>query len=302
MHTVNKRTIESLIKAGALDCLVDDPAQRGTLLRNVDRIVSLAQREAKLKESGQSTMFDMFGDSVATPLPALELEQAPASSAEMLQWEKELLGVYVSEHPFSAAAAMLSKHTSALISEITPEMDGRDVVIAGMVGPIRTLATKAGKQFVSVAIEDLSGTAEVTVWPDIYEGTKGYWAAGNILLMLARVRERADRLNIAVQHVSLVQAADGSISHERFGVPDWLTSAVRASAGVGVLNVRSEGPGAATNGRAAERQRSRYGSAGCRTRGGARSGRCRRYRCFAGPWKWASARRSRSNIQRHHTG
>ncbi|MBF6600962.1 MAG: DNA polymerase III subunit alpha [Dehalococcoidia bacterium] len=247
MRAINKRTVESLVKAGALDCLVGDAAQRGTLLRNVDRIVSLAQREAKLKESGQSTMFDLFGDSVATPLPALVLEPAPASSAEMLQWEKELLGVYVSEHPFSAAAGMLSKHTSALVSEITPEMDGRDVVIAGMVGTVRSLATKAGKQFVSVAVEDLSGTAEVTVWPDVYEGTKQHWTAGNIVLMLARVRERAERLNIAVQQVSLVQAADGSFTHDRFAVPDWLTSAVRASAGVGLVDVLPErGPAAAT--------------------------------------------------------
>jgi len=247
INAINKRVVESLIKAGALDCVVEEAEQRGTLLRNVDRIVSLAQREAKLKETGQSTMFDMFGDSVATPLPALVLEQAPASHAEMLAWEKELLGVYVSEHPFSAAAAMLTKHTSGLVSEITQEMDGRDVVIAGMVGTIRSLATKAGKPFISVAIEDLSGSQEVTVWPDVYEGTRAYWTAGNILLMLCRVRERADRLNIAVQHVSLVQAADGSVSHERFTVPEWLTSAVRASAGVGVVDVRREGPGA-TNG------------------------------------------------------
>ncbi len=248
-RAINKRTVESLIKAGALDCLVDGSEQRGTLLRSIDRIISLAQREAKLKESGQATMFDMFGDSVATPLPALVLDQAPASRAEILSWEKELLGVYVSEHPFSAAASLLSKHTSLLVSEITPEMDGRDVVIAGMVQGVRTLATKAGKQFVSVALEDLSGTIEVTVWPDVYEGTREHWAVGNILLMLVRVPERGDRLTVAVQHVSLVQAADGSVSHERFSVPDWLTTAVRASAGVGVVDVRRDGPGAATNGR-----------------------------------------------------
>ena len=134
LKALNKRALESLIKAGALDALGD----RGTLLANLDRIVSLAQREAKLKETGQSTMFDMFGDSVATPLPALELVDAEVSKAEMLSWEKELLGVYVSEHPFSSAPpSRSSKHTSALVSEITPELDGREVVIAGMVNDIR---------------------------------------------------------------------------------------------------------------------------------------------------------------------
>ncbi len=257
LRALNKRALESLIKCGALDCLAlrpdgqtarpGRPSGRGTLLNNIDRLISLAQRETKLKETGQATMFDMFGDSVATPLPSLVLEVSEISKAEQLAWEKELLGVYVSEHPFSGAAVTLAKHTSALVSEITPEMDGRDVVIAGMVNSVRGLVTRAGKPFVAAVIEDLSGTAEVTVWPDVYDATKEWWSPGNILLMLVRVRERADRLQAGVQQVSLVQAADGSVSHERFEIPEWLTSAVRESASVGVVEVRREGPGATTN-------------------------------------------------------
>jgi DNA polymerase-3 subunit alpha len=233
LRNLNKRALECLVKCGALDAL----GARGTLLVNLDRIVSLAQREAKLKESGQSTMFDMFGDSVSTPLPALELVESDVSKAEMLSWERELLGVYVSEHPFSSAAVTLSKHTSAMISEVTAEMDGREVVVAGMVNDVRTRLTKANKQFLAVTVEDLSGSQEVTVWPDVYETTRDMWTPGNILLMLLRVRERGDRLQIAVQQVSLVQAADGSVSHEEFQIPGWLTEAVRKSAGVGVVQI-----------------------------------------------------------------
>ena len=243
MRTLNKRALESLVKAGALDSLTRGdgrPLGRGTLLVNIDRIVSLALREAKLKESGQSTMFDMFGDSVATPLPALELEESEVSKQEMLAWEKELLGVYVSEHPFTSAAVTVAKHTSALVSELTAELDGREVVIAGMVNSIRSLMTKAGKQFVAVSVEDLSGTAEVTVWPDVYDPTRDIWKPGNILLMLVRVRERNDRLQAAVQQVSLVQAADGTFSHEEFRMPAWLTGALRDS-GVRVEEVRRGG-------------------------------------------------------------
>ena len=234
LRALNKRALESLIKSGALDCL----GARGTLLTNLDRILSLAQREAKLKETGQSTMFDMFGDNVATPLPALELVEAEIPRAEMLSWERELLGVYVSEHPFSGAALKLAKHTSAMLSEITDEMDGRDVIVAGMVNDIRTRVTKAGKAFLSVVVEDLSGNQEITVWPDVYETTRDMWIPGNILLMLIRVRFRADRLQLGVQQVALVQAADGSISHETFQIPAWLTDAVRTSAGVGVLRIQ----------------------------------------------------------------
>jgi DNA polymerase-3 subunit alpha len=243
LKAINKRSLEALIKAGALDSLGD----RGTLLTNVDRILSLAQREAKLKETGQSTMFDMFGDNVATPLPALELVDAGVSKAEMLSWEKELLGVYVSEHPFSSAAPTTSKHVSTLVSQITAELDGREVVIAGMVNGVRHLATKQGKAFIAVMVEDLSGSAEVTVWSDVYEPTRDLWQAGNILLMQVRVRERNDRLQAAVQNVSLVQAADGSVSHEHFDIPDWLTAVVRDRPGVAIassMDDRSRGASA----------------------------------------------------------
>ncbi len=242
MKALNKRALESLIKCGALDALGDRPPGRGTLLANLDRIVSLAQRELKLKETGQSTMFDLFGDSVATPLPALELVEAEVSKAEMLAWERELLGVYVSEHPFTSAAVSVSKHTSALVSEITPELDGREAIIAGMVNSIRTLTTRAGKTFVAVTVEDLSGSAEVTVWPDLYDPTREIWRPGNILLMLVRVRERNDRLQAGVQQVSLVQAADGTISHEHFSIPSWLTETVRNTAGVSITHIEHDAP------------------------------------------------------------
>ncbi len=250
LKALNRRALESLIKAGALDAF----GGRGTLLANVERIVSLAQREQRLKESGQSTMFDMFGDSVATPLPSLELIESEATKAEQLSWERELLGVYLSEHPFRSAAVTLSRHTTALVTEITAEMDGREVVIAGMVQDVRTRVTKAGKPFLVAMVEDLSGTQEVIAWPDVYEPTRDLWQPGNILLMLVRVRERGDRLQIAVNEVSLVQAADGSISHEQFNIPAWLTEAVRSSAGVGVVSVAREpngngnGNGDAANG------------------------------------------------------
>jgi DNA polymerase-3 subunit alpha len=233
LKALNKRAMESLVKAGALDCL----GNRGTLLNNLDRILSLAQREAKLKETGQSTMFDMFGDSVSTPLPSLELEEGEVSRAEALAWERELLGVYVSEHPFSGAASKLSKHTTALVSEITPDLDGRDIVVAGMVNDVRQRLTKSGSVFLAVMIEDLSGSAEVVVWNDVYETTRELWQPGNILLMQLRLRDRNERLTAAVQQVSLVQTADGTRTHEEFEIPHWLTDAVRSS-GATVLAVR----------------------------------------------------------------
>ncbi len=221
-RNLNKRALESLVKAGALDSLgPEGRSQRGALLASLDRIVSLAQREQRLRETGQSTMFDMFGDSAATPLPSLEISGEEAPRSEMLAWEKELLGVYVSEHPFSAAAGVLASHVTAVCSEVTAEMSGREVVLAGMVNNTRPLFTRDSRPFLAAELEDLSGSLEVTVWPELYEQTRELWVEGNILLVLVRVRERGERLQVGVQRVALYQDGGGT----PFTIPDWLAAA-----------------------------------------------------------------------------
>ena len=173
-----------------------------------------------MRESGQTTMFDLFGETVDTPLPTLELEQVEAPRGELLAWEKEVLGVYVSEHPFTAAAAALSSHVTAVCGEVTAEMAGREVVLAGMVSSTRNLYTREGRTFCAAIIEDLSGNVEVTVWPDQFEQTRDLWTEGNILIVLVRIRERNERLQVSVQQVALYQA--GGPGTEPFLIPEWV--------------------------------------------------------------------------------
>jgi DNA polymerase-3 subunit alpha len=206
-HNVNKRALESLVKGGCLDSIAGTVDARGAMLVNLDRILGIAQSANKLKETGQTTMFDLFGDEVATPLAGLDLQSAPVPRGEILAWEKELLGVWISEHPFTHAAAKLTPHVTALCNEITQESlqdlpaQGRDFVIAGIVGSTRRLTTRDGRGFIAAQVQDLSGELEVTVWPDVYEMTSNLWLAGSIVLMKVRVRERGDRLTAGVQEV-----------------------------------------------------------------------------------------------------
>jgi DNA polymerase-3 subunit alpha len=206
-RNVNKRAVESLIKAGALDSVAGRTEARGSMLINLDRIVSIAQSSQKLRETGQTTMFDLFGEEVATPLAGIDLESAPIPLAEVLAWEKELLGIWLSEHPYTRAAAELAGYVTALCNEFTPELladlppQGRDFVIAGIVGSTRRLTTRDGRGFIAAEITDLAGTVEITVWPDIYERTADYWTTGRIVLVQVRVRERGDRVSAGVQEV-----------------------------------------------------------------------------------------------------
>jgi hypothetical protein len=133
-----------------------------------------------------------------------------------------MLGIWLSEHPFTHAAPQLAPLVTALCNEITPEnmsdlpTAGRDFVMAGIVGSTRRLSTRDGRTFIAADVQDLSGNYEVTVWPDVYERTQDYWVAGSIVLMQVRVRERGDRLSAGVQDVTRYD--------ENFSPPFWLSA------------------------------------------------------------------------------
>ena len=241
---VNKRAVESLIKAGALDSIAGSAEARGSMLINLDRIMSIAQSSQKLRETGQATMFDMFGEDVAAPIATnLDIQALPAPRSEVLAWEKELLGVWLSEHPFTHAASHLANYTTALCNEFTPELleelpsQGRDFIIAGTVGSSRKLATRDGRTFIAVEITDLSGTIEATVWPDTYDRTPDIWTTGKIVLLLARVRERGERLNFGVNEAVAYEGED-------FVAPPWVTITEQPAATSGR---RGNGNGRASN-------------------------------------------------------
>jgi len=201
LRSVNKRVMESLVKVGALDSL----GSRGTLIHNIDRILSLAQREQRLRESGQTTMFDLWGQTASVPLPSLELESADVPTKEKLDWEKELMGVYLSEHPFSPFAKKAGSESTTLCGQIDAEMSGQAVIVAGMLASVRYLFTKDGRPFASAVLEDLDGRVDVMVWPKVYTDTKDLWQEGNILLVEGKVRLREERVQLSCDHVRLYQ-------------------------------------------------------------------------------------------------
>jgi DNA polymerase-3 subunit alpha len=201
MRSINRRVLESLVRAGALDRLGD----RGTLLGNVARILALAQREQRLRETGQSTMFDLWGKTMPTPMPSLDLEPAELPVKEKLAGERELTGVYLSEHPFTAFAARVASENTTLCGHIDAELVGQNIVVAGMVASVHQSFTKDRRPFASVVLEDLDGRVEVMVWPKVYASTKDLWEEGNILLVEGKVRLRDDRVQLSGESVRRYQ-------------------------------------------------------------------------------------------------
>ncbi len=191
---VNRRTLESLIKAGALDCL----GSRGSLLGSIGSILSLAQREQRLRETGQATMFDLWGKEVPVPVPGLDLDSSDIPVREKLAWEKELLGVYLSEHPFSSMANRGSALNLdiTLCGQIDAELAGQAVAVAGIVASVRYLFTRDGRPFARAVLEDLDGRIEVMVWPKVYAEAKDLWQEGNILLVEGKVWLSNDQVQL----------------------------------------------------------------------------------------------------------
>jgi DNA polymerase-3 subunit alpha len=197
LRGLNKRALESLIKVGALDSL----GNRGALLAGMDRILRLSQQEQQLKESGQVTMFDLWGESTATPLPELQLKDFAIPQSEALTWEKELLGIYLSAHPLVSAAKDLGDRLTAFCVQIDEEMAGQEVTLVGMVRSVRKGFTRNNKPFVSAVLEDIGGEVEVTAWSEVYERTKDLWEEGNTLLLCGRVDIRGERIQLTCKDV-----------------------------------------------------------------------------------------------------
>lgn len=204
---LNRRVLESLAKAGALDGLAD----RGAVVSGIDRVLSLAQQEQRLRATGQTSMFDLFGDQVDTPLPALDLDPVEVPRRERLGWEKELLGTYITEHPYRQAATELADHVTVQAMEVGHDLAGTEVTLAGMVTGVRSLATRQGRPFAAVAIEDLSGAVELTLWPEAYERYRDCAVPGNVVLAKASVRSRGDRLTVAVEELAPFDLESGRL-------------------------------------------------------------------------------------------
>ena len=189
---LNRRALESLIKVGALDGL----GRRGSLLANVERILSVAQREVRLRQSGQTTMFDLLGQSVPTPLGGLDLVGAEeVTPRERSAWERELLGLPMSDNPITAIA--FSSNANAIMGpEDLEEHVDQKVDLVGELSSAIPRTRKDGKPFVAAMLELLGGSVEVMAWPNVYERDPEIWAEGNFLWVAGKVRSRDNRLSV----------------------------------------------------------------------------------------------------------
>jgi DNA polymerase-3 subunit alpha len=214
VHGLNRRILESLIKAGAIDSL----GNRGALLASTDRILSLAQQEARLRDSGQTSMLDLFGEEVPVPMEEISLEGGDVLPREKVAWEKELLGVPLSENPMSVLA--FNNNTEAIASrdQIDGGMDGQRVSVVGQLSSTAERLTRKGGTFLVATLELLGGSMEVIAWPDTYGETRDLWEEGSFLWIVGKVRQREGETSIHCEEVKPFQL-DGMESEKPTAAP-----------------------------------------------------------------------------------
>lgn len=186
VRIVNRKALESLIKAGALDRFGDRP----TLLHNLDLIVAFAARLQKQSSSGQTDLFGELAEA-AIHRPKLELQEPVEKSDhhQQLLWERELLGLYLSQHPLESFASFLEEQTVP-INSIKPEHDGKAVTIGGAIIDVRDITTRNGQKMAFIKLEDLTGEIEVILFPQAYQQTVGLWERDRIVLVRGKVNGR----------------------------------------------------------------------------------------------------------------
>ena len=191
---LNRRTLESLARAGAFDSL----ASRGAVVHALDQIAATAQREAKTRGSGQSSMFDGSEDvDYRGGMSGIALTAPDVSDQEKAAWERELLGMTLSHNPLISLAALEIEGVCNSLDQLGEGTVGQQVNILGYISSIIERTTREGKRFLIVNLEVLGGILEVMVWPDSLQRTMDVWQDGRLVMITGKVRSRGDQMSLA---------------------------------------------------------------------------------------------------------
>ncbi|MBT3187671.1 MAG: DNA polymerase III subunit alpha [Anaerolineae bacterium] len=180
LRAIGKRALEAMVKVGALDIFGD----RSSLIASLDRLIAVSTAHFKAKDSGQISMFGSatgISDEIILS-PGAEIEQRI-----QLGWERELIGIYVSDHPLSGYQETFSKirtHTASTLPEAAHESRAR---VAGIIAGVRPYQTKTGKPMGFVTLDDMHGIIELVIFPRTWQQYRELCEEGKIVIIEGKV-------------------------------------------------------------------------------------------------------------------
>jgi DNA polymerase III subunit alpha len=222
-RSVGKGAIETLIKAGAMDGF----GQRHILLASVDSAMKFGKSERAAKETG---LMSLFGD-LEEVSNAIEFQLASHAKEmdrdELLKYEKELLGLYISKHPLSYLVEALKdkvKHHTAVIGE---ELAKQKVSLGGMLTEVRRITTKKGESMCMARLEDMHGSVSVTVFPRVYERDPELWVEGRVVILSGDVQMRNDEATIICENADRYDKLAEEINRKQYDI--WIVMQLSGS-------------------------------------------------------------------------
>ncbi len=194
-RNLNKKALESLIKCGALDGLAGD-VSRASLLANIELL--LAFHRDVTTEHPQDSLFGASAQAPTLVLPTLEY---PVSLSDKLEWEKDLLGIYVSGHPLDAHTAKLEKAYTTIGAINAEPQAGQSLILPVLVAEVRTVLTKGGDRMAFVRFEDKTDSIEAVIFPKLFKEHSALITPGTCVLIKGAVSLRNGETSFSVENL-----------------------------------------------------------------------------------------------------
>ncbi|MDA2936293.1 DNA polymerase III subunit alpha [Patescibacteria group bacterium AH-259-L05] len=186
---LNKKSLESLIKTGAMDEL----GERGQMLENITTLTEFARKKQKDKKQGQTTLFGIlpFGGSLSLKLK----KSSPAQHQQKLLWEKELLGLFISSHPLQEYEKLIQKYATPISRAkndipLQNRIHNNKVKIAGIITTIKKVTTSNSQTMIFVKVSDPTGEIEAIVFPNVFKAHAHVWEENNIVSISGRLSDK----------------------------------------------------------------------------------------------------------------
>jgi DNA polymerase III subunit alpha len=196
----NKRVLEALVKCGSL------PGSRKGMLEVLDQAVGWGQKQQADRLAGQGSIFDLAPIDDAKPKHHPVTPSDEFDKNELLRLEKEVLGLYVSEHPLSSIRDQLRRKTDATIAELERRRDGEVVMVGGIVSALKHMTTKRGDTMVFMRLDDVTGGTECVVFNATYEKARELCTVDRILVVKGRVDHKEGETKLVALELSAFEA------------------------------------------------------------------------------------------------
>ncbi|MBI4279522.1 MAG: DNA polymerase III subunit alpha, partial [Armatimonadetes bacterium] len=215
-RVVNKRVLESLVKAGAFDSL---GRSRAEMLQTLDEALEVGQRAQRSQASGQTGLFDL--GAAAPPEEERRAEHAVEefSREELLMMEKEMLGLYISDHPLNHWRDALARRVTAPLANLLDLPDRAEVTVGGIVTALKRTTTRSGQAMGFLTLEDFSGSVEVIVFPKTYEQAHYLLKRDAVVLIKGRVDIQEQQAKVLADQVTALADLEAAAAWSGAGAP-----------------------------------------------------------------------------------